>query len=373
VLVAFSVASRAQLPPERGSVRALPATTSPHWVWVNDIAFHHMESGKAYLVDGDSGRFLGMLSTGYGFSALAIPRDYHALYAPETYFARGTRGARTDVITVYDPRSLSPAGEVIIPPRRVQAMPNLAQAALTDDDRFLIVYNFSPAQSVSVVDMQTLRLAQEIDTAGCALVYPGGRRTFHMLCGDGALLTVRIDDRGELVDKQRSEPFFDVAESFVTEKAVRYRNQWLFVSWDGYVYPVKVADGAPQFDARWPLLRADEQQDEWKIGGLQHLAVHQASGRLFSLMHQGGAGTHKDPGTQVWVYDLASQRSIQRIALRNPASSIQVSQDDAPLLFATFMGSPALDIYDAGSGEYRRSVPELGLTPTVLQTPVSGR
>ena len=38
---------------------------------------------------------------------------------------------------------------------------------------------------------------------------------------------------------------------------------------------------------------------------MQHLAVHQKSGRLYSLMHQGGPDTHKEPGTELWIYDLA--------------------------------------------------------------------
>ena len=77
----------------------LPAEPDPHWVWVNDIVFHHMADGKAYLVDGDSGEFLGMLSTGVGFIGLVLPSDYSQIYSPETYFSRGTRGERTDVIS----------------------------------------------------------------------------------------------------------------------------------------------------------------------------------------------------------------------------------------------------------------------------------
>jgi len=31
---------------------------SKHWVWVNDFVFPHMADGMAYLIDGDSGRYL---------------------------------------------------------------------------------------------------------------------------------------------------------------------------------------------------------------------------------------------------------------------------------------------------------------------------
>ena len=46
---------------------------------------------------------LGMLSTGFGFSGLLVPRSGSVILSPETYFARGTRGTRTDVVTLYDP------------------------------------------------------------------------------------------------------------------------------------------------------------------------------------------------------------------------------------------------------------------------------
>ncbi len=347
----------------------LPETPSPHWVWVNDIVFHHMADGKSYLLDGDTGKFLGMLSTGLGFIALALPSDYSQIYAPETYFSRGTRGERTDVITFYDPRELKPTGEVIIPPKRFAAMPTLNYSSILDDDRFLVVYNFTPAQSVSVIDLKERRFVTETDTPGCALVLPSGNRQFNTLCGDGSLMTVVLDDNGEVVKKLRNDPFFDPKTDWVTEKAVRWGNTWVFVSVNGNVYPVDVSGEKPKPGKTWSLLNETEQKASWRPGGLQHLAIHQASGKLYSLMHQGGDDSHKDPGQDVWVYDLEKQQQIRKIKLERPATSIQVSKDDKPLLFSIFIANPTLDIYSASSGKYLRSVAEIGFTPTVMQTP----
>ena len=121
-ILLLPLAGQAEVKPERlpPSV-VLPTEPNPHWVWVNDIVFHHMADGKAYLIDGDTGRFLGMLSTGYGFVGVVLPSDYAQIYSPETYFSRGTRGKRTDVITFYDPRTHAPTGEVGIPPKRFSA------------------------------------------------------------------------------------------------------------------------------------------------------------------------------------------------------------------------------------------------------------
>ena len=54
----------------------------------------------AHLIDGDTGRYLGMLSTGVSFAHVVLPRDGQFIYSPETYFSRGIRGIRTDVVTI---------------------------------------------------------------------------------------------------------------------------------------------------------------------------------------------------------------------------------------------------------------------------------
>src|SRR3984885_3602302 len=74
-----------------GRVATLPPTASPHWIWVNDFVFPHMPDGQALLIDGDSGRFLGMLSTGFGFSRVVIAADGKLVFSPDSHFLRGTR------------------------------------------------------------------------------------------------------------------------------------------------------------------------------------------------------------------------------------------------------------------------------------------
>jgi methylamine dehydrogenase heavy chain len=86
-------------------------------------------------------------------------------------------------------------------------------------------------------------------------------------------------------------------------------------------------------------------------------------------MHRGGLATHKDPGKDVWVFDVSTRQRVQQFALKNLASSIQISNDAHPLLFALFMDSGALDIYDASSGRLLRSVEHVGTTPTVMVDP----
>lgn len=359
----------AELQAEKAGVMQLPAKPSPHWVWINDVVFDYMEAGKAYLVDGDSGRFLGLLSTGFNSMVLALPEDYSRIYSPETYLSRGTRGDRTDIVVVYDPRSLSPVDEIPIPAKRAESNPTLGHFRLTDDDRFLLTYNFTPAQSITVVDAEARKFVGEIEIAGCALAYPIGRRAFFSICGDGSLLTVTLDDAGREKSKTRSKPLFDPNGNFVSERPVRYGDSYLFFSVDGRVLPVDFASGAPVFQEAWSLLDQQAERESWRTGGLQNAAVHAASGRLYLLMHIGDESTRKNPGGEVWVYDIAERKRVRRIKLEDLATSIQVSQDPQPLLFSIFVETRTLDVYDARSGELQRRIENIGYTPTMMQTP----
>jgi methylamine dehydrogenase heavy chain len=363
-------AHAAPLPSDPMSVvQSLPAGGSPHWVWVNDFVFPHMTNGKAMLVDGDSGRFLGELDTGFGFTRVVLSHDGKLIFSPETYFSRGTRGVRTDVVTLYDPVHLAVIGEIIIPPKRSSNMPMMADSELTDDGRFLLIYNFTPAQSITVVDAQSRKLVGEIETAGCALVYPTGPRSFFSICGDGALLDVRLDSTGRAALSRRTERVFDVATDPVTEKAVRVADSWYFISFSGTIYPVRSGKGGLRLGSTWSLLTPAEKAQKWRPGGLQQLAVHAGQNRLYSIMHQGALDTHKDPGMEVWVYDLARHERVKKISMKNKSGSIRVTRDLHPLLFSIFIESNVLDVYDATTGDHLRSVDSIGTTPTLLVTP----
>ncbi len=343
----------------------LPAP-GPHWVWVDDIAFGNIIDGRAYLVDADTGRMLGMLSTGSMFLNLELPRDYSQIYAAETYYSRGARGTRTDVITRYDPRTLEPVGEIVLPAKRQAGVPMLSYTGLTDDQRFMVVYNFTPAQSVSVADLSASVLAGEIATPGCALVYPSGPRRFSMLCGDGRLLSVDLAEDGSEAGRTLSEPFFDPSKDPISEKGVRAGSHWYFASFDGLVHDVDVAGAAPKFAAPWSIVSAQERTAGWRTGGAQHIAAHAASGRLYFLMHRGPVHTRKEPGEEVWVFDIAKRQRVQRLKLAGPAMSIALTPDAKPLLLTTLGAGGAVDVYDA-AGKHLRKVEGLGQTPLLIQ------
>lgn len=389
--------ARAELPLEEiGRVEVLEAPLSPHVVWASDALLRRIA-----LVDLESGRMLGVVDGGYGITAALFARSRPELYVPETHYSRGSRGERTDVVTLYDALALAPVAEVEIPGKRaINPLPR-GNAALSDDDRFVAVFNQTPATSISIVDVERRRFTAEIATPGCSLVYAAGDRRFAMLCMDGALLLVELDEEGREAGRLRSEPFFDPIADPVTEKAVRRGDTWLFVSFGGWLHAVDLSGAEPRFAEPWSLLSEADREDRWRVGGRQHLAVHEGTGRLFSLVHQGGPDTHKSPGTELWVHDLDAQRRVRRIALRNPGltylgvpigqgwpwplhriqdwimgwvpelgvGGVTVTQDDEPLLVTGSDFSGSLAVYDALSGEFLRRVAVGNTTTLVLQVP----
>jgi len=391
--------ARAQVEPEAiGRVETLPVPWSPRWALASDAVMRRLA-----LVDLETGDFLGQIEGGFGITRALLARSRPEIYVPETHYSRGTRGERTDVVTIYEAPTLRPVDEVVIPPRRaLNALP-VANAALSDDDRFLAVFNMTPAQSVTIVDVERRAVAGVIDTPGCSLVYAAGPRRFAMLCADGALLTLTLDDTGAETDRARSAPFFDPIEDPVTEKAVRIDDRWIFVSFEGYVHEVDLSGSEPRFAEPWSLLSQAEREARWRPGGHQHLAVHRATGRLYSLMHQGGPGSHKDPGRELWVYELARRERLQRLELRSPGltymgvslafgqdwiwpfnrlydgllalggdllgvGSVDVTQDDRPILVTASRVSGAVALYDALSGEFLRRFATGNMTILGLQT-----
>ena len=213
-------------PEPLGQVEALPAAYPDHWLVVHDASFFHMREGKFLFVDPAAdtvaGQLRGMVSADFLAHYEQGPaRGEH--YVIETFFSRGGRGGdRTDVVTIYDAASLDVAGEVIIPPRKLSSMPERYGTALTGSERLLVVYNFAPGQSISVVDLEKRTFVAEYPISGCALVLPTGASGVTSLCSDGSLLTSVLTAEGALAGSHRTEPVMDAGDPMF-EKASGHR------------------------------------------------------------------------------------------------------------------------------------------------------
>jgi methylamine dehydrogenase heavy chain len=368
VLFLYSVTAFGEIQPEQiGVIKTLPETYPAHWIIAQDASFFHMNDGKIIVLDADSDdpgdRYKGM------FNASFIAQFYQAktrpeMYVVETFHARGTRGERTDVLTIYDKRTLAPSGEVVIPPKRASEMPLDFNLQLLDNEKLALVYNFTPATSVSVVDLVAREFLAEIPIPGCSLVYPMGGRSFASLCADGTILSVSLDENGQQVSASRSEKFFDANEDPLIEKAALIDGVGYFPTFSGNVVPIDLTGSTAVTGEPWSL--AGDEDDGWLPGGLQ-VTASDSMGHLYVLMHKDSYdGSHKDPGIEVWVFDTDARRRINRIELQLPAISIEVTRDDEPLLVVTNVNME-IDVYDAVDGEYLRTIGNFGQeTPLLL-------
>ena len=365
VLALLASPAFGQIQPEStGVIQSLPASYPPHWVLLQDGAFFHMSNGKVIVVDADSddpaGRVKGMFNTSF------IAQFYQAstrpeFYVVETFHSRGTRGERTDVLTIYDKTTLAPTGEVVIPPKRVSGMPTNYHLQMVDDERLALAYNFTPATSVTVVDVVDREFLSEIPIPGCSLVYPMAGRAFASMCTDGTMMSVQIAADGNAAETAKTDVFFDANNDPLMEKPAMIDGVAYFPSFLGRVVPVDLNGAEPEVGEEWSLI--GNEQGGWRPGGLAVTAAD-AAGRMYVLMHpEGYEGSHKDPGVEVWVFDVEERRRVDRIALELPVISIGVTRDDQPLLIATNINLE-VDVYDAGSGDYQRT-----LSGTGAQTP----
>lgn len=362
-----------------------------HIVVLADFAIPQALDGRSHILDADSGEYLGAINAGFWHSGVLLPRTRDVIVSPETYFSRGSRGERSDIFAFYDANTLDFLGETEIPPKRFTAVKAQGSSALSDDDRFAFLLNHTPAASITVVDLETREFVTEVDIPGCFNLYAVGARRLNALCSHGGFMTIEFDDSGNVISATRSEALFEAYEDPITVSGVRVGDTWYYVSKAGYVHGFRSDDSGISALPKWSLFTDKEREDDWRISGFQHLAIHGDSGRVYALVHQGGPETFEDPGTHVWVYDLESGRKIDELELERMALSIEVSQDadaqlyalaadfNIPELFQIYIylteGAHALekiadfvlDVYGAQSGELLRSIKEVGAFPTYIQ------
>jgi methylamine dehydrogenase heavy chain len=343
----------------------LPAPR-PHWLYVLEPVFPYLVSSKLWILDGDTLGIIGMASAGYTAN-LVLSHDASAFYIAETYWDRGTRGNRADVVTFYDSKTLDVTGEVLLPEGRFLVVPKKFNAQVTTDGRYLVSFNMDPSFGLSLVDLQERKYLGEIETGGCSLAYPTGPNSVASLCPDGSFANVTFDASGD-AEVENGAPFFDSETDPVFEHPALHRpsGKAFFISYEGFVYPVTL-DGMPQVGERWKLQGDDPEAAAWRPGGWQLAAYHAPTDRLFVLMHEGGIWTHKRAGEEVWVFDATSHERLARVPLEHHSHSLTVSQDDQPLLFA-LTETASVQVYDATSFEHKGTKEGIGISPYLLYT-----
>lgn len=285
-------------------------------IYVMDTVFHHLTESRVHIFDGANGKFLGMIPTSFN-GHMQVSNDGKKIYTMTTYHERVTRGKRTDVVEIWDALSLEFEKEIILPNNRVQGLNYRGMFRQSTDGKFIILQNATPAVSVAVVDVDKGEHVSELTaTAGCWSVnpLPNRDRSFTTICGDGTLLTIDLDENGQIASQHRSDTFFSVKDDpiFITPGFVD--NKAHFVSFYGNLYTADFNGEQVKLEPSWSLVNDEDRAKGWTPGGYNLLATHDKNKRLYVLMHPDGAeGTHKNPAAEIWVFDLVKKERIARV------------------------------------------------------------
>jgi methylamine dehydrogenase heavy chain len=330
----ISAACSAEIPPEQTSVVSLQPPNA-YRIYLSDVAISHIVDGRLHIVDGQTLKYLGMIGTGFTGLATLSP-DRSEIYVATTYLAKLNRGTRTDQIDVYDSQKLTLKAEIIIPPKHAQSLPYKGMIATTPDGQFILVQNATPASSVSIVERKAAKFLAEIPTPGCWGILPAQsvNNRFSTICGDGTLLTITLKPDGTASEQQRSERLFDPDKQPVYTHTEHLSDTYYFISYLGQLFSANLGGAVATVGKSWSLLDADDIKKAWRPGGYQPFALQAQTGLLYVAMHPDGKeGSHKDPATEIWAFDLKTQQRVARAA-GNKAIALAVSAGDAPLLFA---------------------------------------
>jgi len=350
ILLLRAAAAHAEIAPEETSVEILGPPTND---W-----FINLAGVGGYLFDSADGNMLGLLSLTTYTPAVAVSRSRGEVYAAESYWSRLYRGKREEVLTVYDITTLSPIAEIDIPDKTAEVAGDFS-IGLMGNGRHVAVYNLTPAQSVSVVDVENRHLAAEISTPGCGMIMPVNDASFLMVCGDGSVQLIRLADDGTESKRVRSGKFFSVDDDAVFDRSVRTRDGWLLVSHAGLIYDVSVDGAKISVSKPWSMVSDAERKELWRPGGYGLLAIHRRSNLAFVLMHQGKVDTHHEPGSELWIIDTDKRRRVMRWVLDDPWVNILVLQSEQPRLIAV-TEEGKLQIYDALQQRFERAIDEPG-------------
>jgi methylamine dehydrogenase heavy chain len=374
------------------AVREMPFPYPDSFVYVIDPNFFGIESGKVVIADvgHEVDHHRGAIGAAQ-FGSFIASTTRPELYVAETFYARGTRGDRTDVLTIYDKRTLEAAGEVVLPGgKRAQAITEPGMLQLSSDERFMFVTNFTPASSVTVVDLERRAIVGEIDTPGCVNAFPMTKGGFASLCGNGAVMTTRIDAKGRLIDQTMSEPFNDIDADPMFTRAAIIDGVGYFPTYKGAVQPIDFnGDAAKPGEAfsvsaapvsmpakqKKPSVKkllgslggksepkSDKSPASYLPSGVHPVASDDA-GRLYLLMRATQSiDDHDTGGDAVYVVDPKTRAVIRTIRLKGDSVMIELTGGAKPMLVAVGMDM-SLDVYDAETGALIRNIGGLALTP----------
>ena len=366
-------AVRTDIPPlpieETGRVEVLPDKFPESWMYVDESSFMSMFGGKMILLDVAETKAAKRIKGTADKNLLGNfiqPKQRPEFYIMESFHERGARGPKVDVLTIYDKRTMAPIKELIWKETRLTALPRRHAMAISPDEKFLFVTNFSPAASFTVVDLDTKEIVETVATPGCVLTFATGKRSITSICSNGGLLTSVVDDKGHKKSQHRIAPFFDTDDSPIFERPSIIDGIAHFPSFDGDLHQVDLNGEVAKYLGKWSLVSDEERKANWRPSGVALIDTDD-QGLLYLIMQPDGFdGSQTHGGTQVWIYDVKKQQRIKVIEIAKGAASVALTRGKKPMMVIT-NGEMNLDVYDPVTGKLIQNIAGFGnITPLVI-------
>lgn len=331
------------------------------------------DMGGTSIFDSESGKMKGMVET-RRLADFALDPAGKYYYVAETIWSKIDRGVRQDMVSVYDTREMKLTTEIPIPGRiLIGARKN--NFVVSDDGKWGFVYNLDPASSVNVVDLVKRKFYKNIELPGCASMMPNPGVGFSALCSDGSLATVKI--AGGTPQITRTPPFFSATDDPIFDNYAydAVKKEAVFLTYTGLIYTAKIgaepAVAKPFSIQAAAGIRPGETKPlelNWLPGGRQPMALHRPSGHLFVLMHMGEYWSHKASGTEIWEVDLAAQKVVKRLPLKQPLNNLEITQTDKPMIFANDEEKKGF-VIDVSTGEQKHEIENAGAGVITVMNP----
>lgn len=336
-------------------------------VYIQDPA-HFAAVTQQFVIDGSTGRVIGM--TDGGFLPHPVAAEDGSFFAQaSTVFERIARGKRTDYIEVFDSVSFQPTADIELPADALRFLIGTYQwmNALTPDNKNLLYYQFSPAPAVGIVDLEAKAFDRMLEVPDCFHIFPAAPTTFYMNCRDGSL--AKVDFANGETTVTNTEVFHTEEELLINHPAYNMRaGRLVWPTYTGKIFQMDLTADAATFRQPFEALTEAERADGWLPGGWQQTAYHRPSDRIYLLVDQRDQWRHKTASRFVVVMNAATGERLAKLELNREIDSINVSQDEDPLLYALSAGDQTLYILNAETGEELRSVNQLGRGPQIITT-----
>lgn len=345
------------------NVATLPAQYPDSWIYVREFLDPIVDGYSVIDVADEQDPYKGFIQAGY-ISSILVPRTRPEVLVATTVRERTGTGKRTDFLAFTNKQNLKTDREIILPEdKRAIVAAGLTRMQLSADEKFVFIFNFTPATSVTVVDLDRRQIVGEVDIPGCTLIYPTGRRSFTSLCGDGSMTTFVLDAAGHVTHENRLEQINDFEHDSLYSEPARIGKIFYFSTLGGNVQPIDMSIDAPKALSKWALISPEDKAAGWVTGigeyNTSDLAADDQNRLYVRVRQTADAAKGRAETTEVWVYDVANKKRVARIPLVHGGSTIAVTHG-RPYLVVTPDPDPVigagLDVYDGISGKLLRQI-----------------